>query len=355
MITETGQSPRHLDVAPLDGMVFGGWDLRERQRLRGRRARRHRSGEHRSSRSKEELGGDQAVARRRLDQVPRTAWPASTWSRPRTSAKRSRILTKNIEDFKEEHNLDRVVMVNLTSTEKYHARSGRAPDARGLRGRARQGRRADQPGDEVPLRRHASSASPTVNFTPSLTKIPALEKLAEQSGMPIAGEDGKTGQTLIKTVLAPAFAVAPARRSRAGTRRTSSATTTARCSTTPRATRPRSQQAAACSTRSSATRSTDHQVHIHYYKPRGDQKEAWDNIDLVGFLGERMQLKVNFLCKDSILAAPLVARSGPPARRRQARRRARDPAAALAVLQVAVPHRGRGAGARPLQAERRCS
>ena len=50
----------------------------------------------------------------------------------------------------------------------------------------------------------------------------------------------------------------------------------------------------------------DHQVHIHYYKPRGDQKEAWDNIDLVGFLGERMQMKVNFLCKDSILAAPLV-------------------------------------------------
>jgi myo-inositol-1-phosphate synthase len=50
----------------------------------------------------------------------------------------------------------------------------------------------------------------------------------------------------------------------------------------------------------------DHQVHIHYYRPRGDAKEAWDNIDLGGFLGERMQLKVNFLCKDSILAAPLA-------------------------------------------------
>ena len=50
----------------------------------------------------------------------------------------------------------------------------------------------------------------------------------------------------------------------------------------------------------------NHQVHIHYYPPRGDAKEAWDNIDLDGFLGEKMQLKVNFLCKDSILAAPLV-------------------------------------------------
>ena len=50
----------------------------------------------------------------------------------------------------------------------------------------------------------------------------------------------------------------------------------------------------------------NHVVRIDYYPPRGDSKEAWDNIDLVGFMGARMQLKVNFLCGDSILAAPLV-------------------------------------------------
>jgi myo-inositol-1-phosphate synthase len=50
----------------------------------------------------------------------------------------------------------------------------------------------------------------------------------------------------------------------------------------------------------------DHVVAIHYYRPRGDEKEAWDTIDLVGFLGRPMQLKVNFLCRDSILAAPIV-------------------------------------------------
>ena len=61
-----------------------------------------------------------------------------------------------------------------------------------------------------------------------------------------------------------------------------------------------------CSTRSSATTCENHQVHIHYYKPRGDQKEAWDNIDIVGFAGMPMQMKVNFLCQDSGLAAPLV-------------------------------------------------
>jgi myo-inositol-1-phosphate synthase len=50
----------------------------------------------------------------------------------------------------------------------------------------------------------------------------------------------------------------------------------------------------------------NHQVHIHYYKPRGDAKEAWDNIDITGFAGIPMQIKVNFLCQDSALAAPLV-------------------------------------------------
>ena len=63
----------------------------------------------------------------------------------------------------------------------------------------------------------------------------------------------------------------------------------------------------------------DHIVQIHYYRPRGDDKEAWDNIDISGFLGRRMQVKVNFLCKDSVLAAPLVieiARSLSLARRR---------------------------------------
>jgi myo-inositol-1-phosphate synthase len=50
----------------------------------------------------------------------------------------------------------------------------------------------------------------------------------------------------------------------------------------------------------------DHIIDIRYYRPRGDDKEAWDNIDITGFMGQRMQIKVNFLCKDSILAAPLT-------------------------------------------------
>ena len=105
-----------------------------------------------------------------------------------------------------------------------------------------------------------------------------------------------------------------------------------------------------CSTRSSATTVENHQVHIHYYKPRGDSKEAWDNIDIVGFAGVPMQIKVNFLCQDSALAAPLVIdlvrlldvakRAGERGIQRQLSMFFKSPYHAA----------GRDAGARPLQA-----
>jgi hypothetical protein len=96
---------------------------------------------------------------------------------------------------------------------------------------------------------------------------------------------------------------------------------------------------------------TDHQVHINYYRPRGDEKEAWDNIDVLGFLGERMQIKINFLCKDSILAAPLVLdlvrlmdvaqRCGERGIQRSSRSSSRP-----------LPPGRRARGERPVQAER---
>jgi myo-inositol-1-phosphate synthase len=146
---------------------------------------------------------------------------------------------------------------------------------------------------------------PHCNFTPSLSKIPALEKLSEKKGVPICGEDGKTGQTLLKTVLAPAFAVRQLQVE--GWYSTNILGNNDGLVLND----PESNKTKVTSKKSVLDdilgyKVDDHQVHIHYYKPRGDAKEAWDNIDLGGFLGERMQLKVNFLCKDSILAAPLV-------------------------------------------------
>ncbi len=147
---------------------------------------------------------------------------------------------------------------------------------------------------------------PYGNFTPSLAAdIPALTQLADERCVPIAGKDGKTGQTFIKTVLAPAF-------------RARSLYVEGWFSTNILGNRDGLALDNADSLQSKLNTKgsvlddilgyhvDDHLVNIQYYKPRGDNKEAWDNIDLVGFLGQRMQMKVNFLCRDSILAAPLV-------------------------------------------------
>ena len=151
-----------------------------------------------------------------------------------------------------------------------------------------------------------SEQIPYGNFTPSVSAdIPALIEFAEKSGVPIAGKDGKTGQTMIKSVLAPAF-------------KTRALKVEGWYSTNILGNRDGLALSNADSLASKVkTKSSllddilgytveDHLVDIRYYRPRGDNKEAWDNIDLTGFLGQSMQLKVNFLCKDSILAAPLA-------------------------------------------------
>jgi myo-inositol-1-phosphate synthase len=148
-----------------------------------------------------------------------------------------------------------------------------------------------------------------VNFTPNVAEIPALVELALQKGTPLAGRDGKTGQTLVKTVLAPMF-----RARQLKVRGWFS--TNILGNRDGMALRDPAALKNKLETKASALDSilgyrvggdeSSHVVTIHYYKPRGDAKEAWDNIDIEGFLGAEMQVKVNFLCKDSILAAPLV-------------------------------------------------
>lgn len=148
-----------------------------------------------------------------------------------------------------------------------------------------------------------------VNFTPNVAEIPALVELALQKGTPLAGRDGKTGQTLVKTVLAPMF-----RARQLKVRGWFS--TNILGNRDGMALRDPAALKNKLETKASALDSilgyrvggdeSSHVVTIHYYQPRGDAKEAWDNIDIEGFLGAPMQVKVNFLCKDSILAAPLV-------------------------------------------------
>lgn len=151
-----------------------------------------------------------------------------------------------------------------------------------------------------------SERVPYANFTPSVAvDIPAMIELSEKMQVPIAGKDGKTGQTFIKTVLAPAL------KARA-LKIIGWYSTNILGNRDGLALSDHESLASKVKTKSSVLEDIlgykveDHIVDIRYYRPRGDNKEAWDNIDFLGFLEQPMQIKINFLCRDSILAAPLV-------------------------------------------------
>ncbi|MEU2350510.1 inositol-3-phosphate synthase [Modestobacter sp. NPDC049651] len=212
----------------------------------------------------------------------------------------------DLRRFREEQQLDGLVLLNLASTERW-------PDPAAPCLQTPEAFEAGLDADDraiTPAMVYAYAAITEgvgyANFTPSLSAdVPALVQLAEQRGVPIAGKDGKTGQTMMKTVLAPAF------RSRALTVEGWYSTNILGNRDGLALDDPASLESK-LQTKGKVLDSIlgypveDHVVRIDYYRPRGDQKEAWDAIDLVGFLGQRMQLKVDFQCRDSILAAPLA-------------------------------------------------
>ncbi|MBL8183298.1 MAG: inositol-3-phosphate synthase [Blastocatellia bacterium] len=201
---------------------------------------------------------------------------------------------------------DSVVVINLASTEKLAVEGNEIFNT--LAGFENA---LDENADDIsPAMLYAYAAIaegvPYGNFTPSVSAdTPALIEFARERNVPIAGKDGKTGQTFIKTVLAPAL-------------KSRSLHVDGWYSTNILGNRDglalsnEDSLASKVKTKSSVLDDIlgyeveDHIVDIRYYRPRGDNKEAWDNIDISGFLGQSMQIKVNFLCKDSILAAPLA-------------------------------------------------
>jgi myo-inositol-1-phosphate synthase len=212
----------------------------------------------------------------------------------------------DLRRFREEQQLDGLVLVNLASTERW-------PDPAAPALQSAEAFEAGLDSDDrsiTPAMVYAYAAivegAGYVNFTPSLAAdVPALVELAERHGVPVAGKDGKTGQTMMKTVLAPAF------RSRALTVE-GWYSTNILGNRDGLALEDPDSLSSKLQTKGSVLDSIlgypveDHVVRIDYYRPRGDQKEAWDAIDLIGFLGQRMQVKVDFQCRDSILAAPLA-------------------------------------------------
>jgi myo-inositol-1-phosphate synthase len=158
-----------------------------------------------------------------------------------------------------------------------------------------------------------SEGVPFVNGAPNLTvDIPALVALSKKNAAPIAGKDFKTGQTLMKTILAPAF-----KARLLGVRGWFSTNILGNRDgevlDDPQSFKTKEESKLGSldyifepEKYPDLYKDVYHKIRINYYPPRGDDKEAWDNIDLFGWLGYPMQLKVNFLCRDSILAAPVA-------------------------------------------------
>ena len=230
--------------------------------------------------------------------------------------KNKRDLAEQIRDdirrFKSESGAERLVMVWCGSTEIF-IRPGRAHETLASFEKAMQ----ENDDSIAPSMLYAYAAImegiPYANGAPNLSAdFPALEQLAIDKGVPIGGKDFKTGQTLIKTVLAPAFKARML--GLAGWYSTNIlGNRDGEVLDDPESFKTKEESKLGVlehvlqpAMYPDLYGDIHHKVRINYYPPRGDNKEGWDNIDIFGWMGYPMQIKVNFLCRDSILAAPIV-------------------------------------------------
>ncbi|MBF0105387.1 MAG: inositol-3-phosphate synthase [Deltaproteobacteria bacterium] len=221
-------------------------------------------------------------------------------------------LIKDIENFKTKNKCDRMTMIWCASTEAFNTVSDSHKSLRSF---------------EDGLKNNDPTISPSMiyayaafksrigyaNGAPNLTgEIPALIELAHEMGVPSSGKDLKTGQTLMKTILGPGLAARYLAISGwfstniLGNRDGEVLDAPENFKTKEESKLSVLESILRPSLYPDLYGNLYHKVRIEYYPPRGDNKEGWDNIDIVGWLGLPMQLKVNFLCRDSILAAPLV-------------------------------------------------
>lgn len=227
---------------------------------------------------------------------------------------RTDALREDIRRFKAENNCDRVVVIWIASTEKYVARNAEAHDT--LVGFEAALERGDT-SVIAPSMCYAYAAlregCPFVMGAPNLcVDMPAMWQLAEECKVPIAGKDFKSGQTMMKTVLAPAFFTRQLgvngwfSTNILGNRDGAVLDNPENFETKRRSKMSAVENILDADVYPDLYSDIYHKVRINYYPPRGDEKEAWDNIDLFGWMGYPMTIKVNFLCRDSILAAPLA-------------------------------------------------
>lgn len=298
-----------VPLTPLDGLVFGGWDI-----FGGDLYDACATAEVLEKSLIESL----AEELRGIKPMPGAFDPRyvkrlnGTHVKTGTRRDWAEALRQDIRDFKAGNGLERCVLVNCASTEVYIEQG---PVHQSLAA-FEKGLDADDPAIG-PSMLYAYAALkegvPYANGTPSLSAdIPALLELADQQGLPIGGKDFKTGQTLMKTVLAPMF-----KARMLGVRGWFSTNILGNRDGAvleePEAFKAKEKTKLGVldtilqpELHPELYGDLYHMVRINYYPPRGDAKEGWDNIDIFGWLGYPMQIKVDFLCRDSILAAPIV-------------------------------------------------
>jgi myo-inositol-1-phosphate synthase len=221
-------------------------------------------------------------------------------------------LRADIRNFKAEHGCDRLVMVWCGSTEVFLRPGAQHETLEAFE----QAMEANDPAI-APSMLYAYAAImegvPYANGAPNLSAdIPALERAAIDRKVPIGGKDFKTGQTLMKTILAPGFKTRMLGLSGwfstniLGNRDGEVLDDPESFKTKEESKLGVLEHILQPETYPELYGDLYHKVRINYYPPRGDNKEGWDNIDIFGWMGYPMQIKVDFLCRDSILAAPIV-------------------------------------------------
>ena len=308
-----GRSPLIKDFVPLaalDDLVFGGWDIFEDNCYQA-------------------ACNAEVLRRDLLDQVrPELEavrpWPAvfdqsyvkkldgpnvKTGAGKRDLAEQ---LRADIRRFREAQGVERLVLVWCGSTEVYLEE---APVHQSLEAFERGLEASDPaiPSSMIYAYAALKEGIPYANAAPNLSAdVPALEELALQTGSPLAGKDLKTGQTLMKTMVAPGLKARLLGVSGwystniLGNRDGEVLDDPESFKTKEESKKSVLDHILQPELYPTLYDDLHHVVRINYYPPRGDNKEGWDNIDLVGWLDYPMQLKINFLCRDSILAAPIV-------------------------------------------------
>jgi myo-inositol-1-phosphate synthase len=308
-----GRSPKikkFVPLAELDDLVFTGWDLFEDDA--------YESAMHAGVLEKELLNQIKPFLR---SIKPRKAvfdrnYVKKLDGKHVKKGKNKRDLAEqlraDIRDFRKKSGADRLVMIWCGSTEIFLKQSAVHETVESFE-------RGLEKNDEniAPSMIYAyaalSEGVPFANGAPNLTvDIPAMHELSKRNEAPIAGKDFKTGQTLIKTILAPGFKARMIglhgwfSTNILGNRDGEVLDDPGSFKTKEESKLSVLEQILQPKLYPTLYGNIHHKVRINYYPPRGDNKEGWDNIDIFGWLGYPMQIKIDFLCRDSILAAPIV-------------------------------------------------